>query len=100
MLVMMNEDGVFEEYDDKFDVVIHCTSKEERDEVVFKLQKILNEAAGISALLNELKRHREAWGKAKRTVKAYLILEKFGSEYQEDIEKLIDECIPKDGDAE
>lgn len=46
MLAVMNEDGVFEEYDDEFDVVIHCTSQEERDEVVKKLQKILNEADG------------------------------------------------------
>lgn len=100
MLAMMNKDGVFEEYDDEFDVVIHCTSQEERDEVVFKLQKIMNEANGIAKLLKELKRHRDAWGKAKRTVKAYLMLEGFGSEYQDDIEKLIDGCIPKDGDAE
>lgn len=51
-------------------------------------------------LLKELKAHREAWGKAKRTVKAYLMLEEFGSEYQDDIEKLIEGCIPKEGDAE
>lgn len=50
--------------------------------------------------LKELKSHREAWGKVKRTVKAYLMLEEFGSEYQDDIEKLIDGCRPKEGDNE
>lgn len=49
MLAMMNEDGVFEKYDDEFDVVIHCTSQEERDEVVARLQKIMNEADGGDA---------------------------------------------------
>lgn len=51
-------------------------------------------------LIEELQAHREAWEKAKRTVKAYLMLEEFGNEYQDDIEKLIDGCIPKEGDAE
>ena len=37
MLAMMNKDGVFEEYDDEFDVVIHCTSQEERDKVLAEL---------------------------------------------------------------
>jgi hypothetical protein len=50
--------------------------------------------------LKELKAHREAWGKAKRTVKAYLMLEGFGSAYQDDIENLIEGCIPKDRGAE
>ena len=54
----------------------------------------------LAEWLKELQAHREAWGKAKRTVKAYLMLEGFGSAYQDDIEKLIDGCIPKDGDAE
>ena len=50
--------------------------------------------------LEELQAHREAWGKAKRTVKAYLMLEGFGSAYQDDIENLIEGCIPKEGDNE
>ncbi len=54
----------------------------------------------LAEWLKELKAHREAWGKAKRTVKAYLMLEEFGSAYQDDIEKLIEGCIPKDGDIE
>jgi hypothetical protein len=33
-------------------------------------------------------------------VKAYLMLEGFGSEYQDDIENLIEGCIPKEGDTE
>lgn len=54
----------------------------------------------LAEWLKELKRHREAWGKAKRTVKAYLMLEGFGSAYQDDIEKLIEECRPKEGENE
>lgn len=54
----------------------------------------------LSEWLKELQAHREAWGKAKRTVKAYLMLEGFGSAYQDDIENLIEGCIPKDGGAE
>ena len=50
--------------------------------------------------LEELQAHREAWEKAKRTVKAYLMLEEFGVEYQDDIEKLIDGCRPKEGDVD
>ena len=50
--------------------------------------------------LKELQARREAWGKAKRTVKAYLMLEEFGSAYQDDIENLIEGCIPKEVDAE
>ena len=50
--------------------------------------------------LKELKAHREAWEKAKRTVKAYLMLEGFGSAYQDDIENLIEGCIPKEGENE
>lgn len=50
--------------------------------------------------LKELQAHREAWGKVKRTVKAYLMLEEFGVEYQDDIEKLIDGCRPKEGENE
>ena len=54
----------------------------------------------LAAWLKELKAYREAFEKAKRTVKAYLMLEEFGSEYQDDIEKLIEECRPKEGDSE
>lgn len=53
----------------------------------------------LATWLKELKAHREAWGKAKRTVKAYLMLEGFGNAYQDDIENLIDGCMPKDGGA-
>ena len=53
----------------------------------------------LAEWLKELQAHREAWGKAKRTVKAYLMLEGFGSAYQDDIENLIEGCIPKEGDG-
>jgi len=54
----------------------------------------------LAEWLQELKAHREAWEKVKRTVKAYLMLEEFGVEYQDDIEKLIDGCRPKEGENE
>lgn len=50
----------------------------------------------LAKWLKELKAHREAWEKAKQTVKAYLMLEGFGSAYWDDIEKLIEECRPND----
>lgn len=63
-------------------------------------RKLESEYRQLAEWLKELKAHRKAWEKAKRTVKAYLMLEEFGSEYQDDIEKLIDGCIPKGGDTE
>lgn len=59
--------------------------------------KYATEHRQLAEWLKELKAHREAWGKAKRTVKAYLMLEGFGSAYQDDIENLIEGCIPKGG---
>lgn len=63
-------------------------------------QKCAEEHRQLAEWLKELKAQREAWGKAKRTVKAYLMLEGFGSAYQDDIENLIEGCILKEGDAE
>lgn len=62
----------------------------------------LREMAHIEVLelLKELQAHRKAWEKAKRTVKAYLMLEGFGSAYQDDIENLIEGCRPKEGENE
>ena len=67
---------------------------------VVKCRECAKEHRQLVEWLKELKAHREAWGKVKRTVKAYLMLEEFGSEYQDDIEKLIDGCRPKEGDNE
>lgn len=67
---------------------------------VVKCRECAEEHRQLARWLKELKVHREAWGKSKRTVKAYLMLEEFGSEYQDDIEKLIEGCRPKEGDAE
>jgi hypothetical protein len=63
-------------------------------------QKCAEEHRQLAEWLKELKAHREAWGKVKRTLKAYLMLEEFGSAYQDDIEKLIEGCIPKEGENE
>ena len=53
----------------------------------------------VAMWLKELQAHREAWRKAKRTVKAYLMLEGFGSAYQDDIENLIEGCIQKESEG-
>jgi len=63
-------------------------------------KKLESEYRQLAEWLKELKAHREAWRKVKRTVKAYLMLEGFGNAYQDDIEKMIDGCIPKEVDAE
>ena len=34
---ILNDDGVFEEYDDTYDFTIHCESEEEQEEVLNKL---------------------------------------------------------------
>ena len=68
------------------------------DPTAIKCFECADEHRQLAEWLKELKAHREAWGKAKRTVKAYLMLEEFGSEYQDDIDKLIDGCIPKKGE--
>ena len=79
---------------------MYCDDTEAADEHIARCVECAAEHRQLAEWLKELKAHREAWGKAKRTVKAYLMLEGFGSEYQDDIEKLIDRCIPKEGDAE
>ena len=33
-------DGVFEEYDDTYDLTIHCTSQEEQDDVLARLNAV------------------------------------------------------------
>ena len=35
--IIANEDGTFSEYDDTFDITIHCQSEEEQNEVLEKL---------------------------------------------------------------
>ena len=35
--IIQNEDGTFSEYDDTFDITIHCKSEEEQNEVLAKL---------------------------------------------------------------
>lgn len=34
---ILNDDGVFEEYDDTYDLTIHCESEEEQEEILNKL---------------------------------------------------------------
>jgi hypothetical protein len=37
--MILNDDGVFEEYDDTYDLTIHCESREEQEEVLNKLNR-------------------------------------------------------------
>jgi len=37
--LMLNNDGVFEKYDDTYDLTIHCESKEEQEEVLSRLSR-------------------------------------------------------------
>lgn len=41
---ILNDDGVFEEYDDTYDLTIHCTSQEDQDKTI----KILQERTWIT----------------------------------------------------
>lgn len=34
---ILNDNGLFEEYDDKYDVTIHCETEEEQEEVLRRL---------------------------------------------------------------
>lgn len=36
--IMQNEDGSFSEYDDTYDIVIHCESEDEREKVIESLK--------------------------------------------------------------
>lgn len=36
---ILNDDGVFEEYDDTFDLSIHCVNEEEREEILNRLNR-------------------------------------------------------------
>lgn len=38
MTLVQNEDGVFDAYDDTYDIVIHCESKEEQDKTIEHLK--------------------------------------------------------------
>lgn len=40
IMLMFDEDGYAYEYDDTYDIVIHCESQEEQDEVKIKLAKM------------------------------------------------------------
>lgn len=42
MEFILNDDGIFENYDDTYDVIIHCDSQEAHDEVLADL-KALND---------------------------------------------------------
>lgn len=46
--MIMNDDGVFEEYDETYDLTIHCTSQEEQDEVLLRLNKTVEQLPPVT----------------------------------------------------
>jgi hypothetical protein len=88
-----------EEAAQKCEDFVRCHSCDRELGFVKRCQKCADEHRQLAEWLKELKIHREAWGKVKRTVKAYLMLEGFGSAYQDDIENLIEGCIPKESEG-
>lgn len=40
IMMIMGDDGVFREYNDEFDITIHCESQEEAERVMEKLKQI------------------------------------------------------------
>ena len=52
--MIMNDDGVFEEYDDTYDLTIHCTSQEEQDEVLLRLNKTVETLEEIKLEIKQL----------------------------------------------
>ena len=40
MLLQIDADGVAREYDDTYDITIHCTTKEEQDAAIYQLKHI------------------------------------------------------------
>lgn len=55
MELMMNNQGIFEEYDDTYDVVIHCDSKEARDEVLADLKAVNDRLDVLDKIRAEIK---------------------------------------------
>ena len=50
LLAIMGDDGVFREYNDEFDITIHCESREEQD----KVKEILNQKSISKEDLNKI----------------------------------------------
>ena len=48
--MIMGDDGIFRQYNDEFDITIHCESKEEQD----KVEEILNQEYISKADLNKI----------------------------------------------
>lgn len=40
ILLIKNEDGTFSTYNDAYDIVVHCETKEEREKVIERLREI------------------------------------------------------------
>ena len=39
IMLTIDDNGVAHEYDDKYDIVIHCTSRKQHEEVIEKLRR-------------------------------------------------------------
>ena len=50
MLLYMDNDGTFREYDQRNDIVIHCDSEEDRKRLMKKLENFLGDDAKDTAV--------------------------------------------------
>ena len=50
--MIMGDDGIFREYNDEFDITIHCENKEESDKVKEQLEHINDLGDYIAAITN------------------------------------------------
>lgn len=59
----LNKDGVFEEYDDTYDITIHCKSKKEQEnaiKILTNFARIKRELNGISIEIESLETHGDS----------------------------------------
>lgn len=52
--IIQDADGHFVEYDDTYDITIHCTSQEEQDEVLLRLNKTVETLEEIKQEMKQL----------------------------------------------
>lgn len=55
-MYLMNDQGLFEPYDDNYDVVIHCDSEEARDGVIADLKAINDRLDVLDKIREEVKK--------------------------------------------
>ena len=54
MILIPNEDDMDDEYDDTYDIIIHCKSAEDQEEIFTQL-KLLNKVSKLDPLIEQIK---------------------------------------------